>query len=517
MTEKKFKLGFKIKLSEETSEKLTQSEVKPNITSKVEPPQNSKEISTSDDLKSKPKPDPPKPIVLESILDTESIADAPEPVNVNPSTDNYAEHIHYEDNIAIYTDPSNKQEYVWCNTSNQWVVRTEYTKSDDAVKYGHDGDKHTYTDKDGSIYFWDEEKNAWFPKVDDDFLAHYQMSYGFVDNTSDTKVEKKEVVEEKAAVKRKPEDPKWFDLAEDQNTKVYVSNLPLDITEEEFVDIMQKCGLVMKDPSSQRMKIKLYTKPNSQQLKGDALCTYIRVESVDLALNILDGYVVRDHKMKVQRAQFQMKGDFNPALKPKKKRRKDKEKLKKMQERLFDWRPEKMRGERSKHERIVIIKNLFEPALFDNEVHLILEYQQDMREECSKCGEVKKVTLYDRHPEGVAQVVMKEPEEAEAVVQLINGRWFGKRQLSAHIWDGKTKYKMEETDADLNKRLDGWNKFLGDEDEDGKKDKTEDVGKNNEELKDDEHEYLEKDELDDEDEPEDDCKKNDKSNEDVDD
>lgn len=122
-----------------------------------------------------------------------------------------------------------------------------------------------------------------------------------------------------------------------------------------------------------------------------------------------------------------MRGDYNPALKPKKSK-KDKEKEKKVQERwaennnykfnlsivqrcrtlnstllsfysfttrLFEWRPEKMRGERSKHERTVIIKNLFTPELFDKEVHLILEYQNDLREECQKCGTVRKVIIYD--------------------------------------------------------------------------------------------------------------------------
>lgn len=63
--------------------------------------------------------------------------------------------------------------------------------------------------------------------------------------------------------------------------------------------------------------------------------------------------------------------------------------------RLFDWRPEKKVGERSKHERVVIIKNLFEPKIFDEEVSLILEYQEDLREECRKCGDVRKVVLYD--------------------------------------------------------------------------------------------------------------------------
>lgn len=56
-----------------------------------------------------------------------------------------------------------------------------------------------------------------------------------------------------------------------------MSNLPLDITEQEFIDLMQKCGLIMKDIDSGRMKVKLYTERGTNFLKGDALCTYIKV------------------------------------------------------------------------------------------------------------------------------------------------------------------------------------------------------------------------------------------------
>lgn len=56
-----------------------------------------------------------------------------------------------------------------------------------------------------------------------------------------------------------------------------MSNLPLDITEQEFIDLMQKCGLIMKDVDNGQMKIKLYTERGTNILKGDALCTYIKV------------------------------------------------------------------------------------------------------------------------------------------------------------------------------------------------------------------------------------------------
>jgi len=54
-----------------------------------------------------------------------------------------------------------------------------------------------------------------------------------------------------------------------------------------------------------------------------------------------------------------------------------------------------MRGEPLKCERVVIIKNLFTPEDFDKEVQLLLEYQQDIRSECLKCGDVRKVVIYD--------------------------------------------------------------------------------------------------------------------------
>ncbi|KAF6211689.1 hypothetical protein GE061_012203, partial [Apolygus lucorum] len=226
-----------------------------------------------------------------------------------------------------YTDSNSGVRYKWNTGTNNWDVTEaatrkvnenddieEFDEDDDTVDrevkknvarqdmsdgiYGMDGDHRTYTDpKDGTVYVWDTEKNAWFPKVDDDFLAQYQMNYGFTDSstvqeekeTTEGKVEAKaelepekpSVPEKLQGVKRKqPDPPTWFDIDEKNNTKVYVSNLPLDITDQEFVDLMQKCGLVMKDLDTGNMKIKLYTERGSSTLKGDGLCTYIKVLSM---------------------------------------------------------------------------------------------------------------------------------------------------------------------------------------------------------------------------------------------
>lgn len=482
--------GFVIKLSNETAQKLAEEEGKQQA--KIEavrssiPKENETEKQSKEEKNFKVRSSDTQIAVDSKVSDVTEVVAEESSSKVEYSDENknkenneesskslnhdwgeYAPYITYESEDAIYTDPTTKQRYTWNQETNSWV-----TKDEDASKvYSYEDDTHIYTEADGSKFFWDEQKKAWIPKVDDDFLAFYQMSYGFVDNKTDEKKKTEEKKEEEKAkeVKKKSDnppglkrkvEPTWFEQEEQKSTKVYVSNLPLDINEEEFVNYMQKCGLVERDPANQKMKVKLYMDKEQNCFKGDALCTYIKIESVDLALKLLDGSDFKGNKVKVEKAHFELKGDYNPALKPKKKKKKELEKLKKMQQKLFDWRPEKFAGERAKHEKVVIVKNLFLPSDFDKDVQLILDYQQDLREECGKSGEVRKVVIYDRHPEGVAQITMKEPEQADAVVALINGRWFGKRQITAEIWDGRTKYRIAETDADLNKRVDKWEKFL---------------------------------------------------------
>ena len=57
-----------------------------------------------------------------------------------------------------------------------------------------------------------------------------------------------------------------------------------------------------------------------------------QADCVDLAMKLLDGYYCHCHKLHVERPKFQMKGNFDPSLKPKKQKKNEKEKLKKMQE-----------------------------------------------------------------------------------------------------------------------------------------------------------------------------------------
>ena len=89
-------------------------------------------------------------------------------------------------------------------------------------------------------------------------------------------------------------------------------------------------------------------------------------ESVELAITILDESnqypeLQANGLLRVQRAKFEMKGDkYDPKLKPKKLGKKEKARLEKKREKLLAWEPEKMRGERNKRDKVVVIKNVFD-------------------------------------------------------------------------------------------------------------------------------------------------------------
>jgi len=271
---------------------------------------------------------------------------------------------------------------------------------------------------------------------------------------------KVETEEEKKAKKRKAEkDRTWFQQEEKDNTNVYVTSLPDDVTEEEFVELMNKCGLLAFDPRTRKPKVKLYRDADGK-VKGDGLATYIKIESVVLALQILDGYDVRGYKISVEKAQFKMKGSYDSKKKKKKLTNKQKNDWKEKQDKLFDWRPDKLIGERPKCEKTLIIKNLFDRVKFEHDPTLSAHLKRDLETECKKYGDVKRVLVHDRHPDACASVSFTMPSEADNCKEFLHNRLFKGRTVTAETWDGKTKYTVEESEEDRAERLSRWEAYI---------------------------------------------------------
>nr|CAH8860107.1 unnamed protein product [Trichobilharzia regenti] len=269
--------------------------------------------------------------------------------------------------------------------------------------------------------------------------------------------------------------PAWYEIDDSKNTHVYVSGLPPTITDDEFLTLMSKCGVIMNEPFTNVPRLKLYKDQNGKP-KGDGRCCYIKVESVELALKILDGMMYAPgYTVHVERAKFQPKGEFDP----KKRRRltlKEKKKLKQQQENLFRWGIDSSRFIRGKKERVVILKNAFNEADFQKDVTLIPIVKERLRVQCAKCGIIKKIVVHDAHPEGVVSVTFSTPEEADTGIQFMAKALFdypgtgGARQLEAERWDGKTNYNVFESKDKEASRLQNWEEYLGGSSSSGEED-----------------------------------------------
>lgn len=76
------------------------------------------------------------------------------------------------------------------------------------------------------------------------------------------------------------------------NTFVYASGLPHDTDLDEIKAFFNKGGAIMIDPYTGQAKIKVYTDSNGVP-KGDARICYSNIESVQQAIELIDGSEIR--------------------------------------------------------------------------------------------------------------------------------------------------------------------------------------------------------------------------------
>uniref|UniRef100_W5ND95 HIV-1 Tat specific factor 1 n=1 Tax=Lepisosteus oculatus TaxID=7918 RepID=W5ND95_LEPOC len=355
---------------------------------------------------------------------------------------------------------------------------------------GNGDDPYTFVDpEDGTVYDWDQEKKAWFPKITEDFLAAYHANYGFNEEgtgkpsvseapAADPVAQKSapqkpqaegaEVTqpkEGKQKEKRKA-DPGWFNIDQEKNTNIYVSG------KQEHEDPGPwKCRFLSPSISysdgvgtsfSNELK-----NPSNCSLEGFCECSLFQQESLkavfiwdlfDLVYHLRFSYITRP---------LVLQGDKRTSLSVKSLCKQSKLDL---VQSILNWRIRrrgKIRCRSFFKAEVCCRSNLKKQPLSEHtqEDPLVLnEIREDLRTECEKFGQVKKVIIFDRHPDGVASVAFKEPEEADVCQLALDGRWFGGRKLSVQHWDGTTDYQVEETNREREERLKGWASFLGEKD-----------------------------------------------------
>lgn len=218
-------------------------------------------------------------------------------------------------------------------------------------------------------------------------------------------------------------------------------------------------GLIAINPSDQTSRVKVY-RDEFGQCKGDATICYNSPESVAMAINILDGgYLRPNYKVTVTAADFSSSAvkfsQNNASITDNNKRAKpfitttQRKIAQSAMKQALAWNDEDDSGIANvKALRIIVLQGMFKPSDFTNDPTFGDDLEVDVASECSKFGELDKVTVFSQNPAGVVVVKFKTSFAAQECIRVMDGRFFGGNKVKCHYWDGVTNYGTDNKGMD---------------------------------------------------------------------
>lgn len=241
---------------------------------------------------------------------------------------------------------------------------------------------------------------------------------------------------------------------------IYQENLPKDIQISEVVEFCRRAGQQQQQNTGEP-KVKLYKDNNGEQ-KGDAIVTYLQSESVDIALDILDGDTIREnYPVKITRAVFDTKRPRtinNTGMKM------TQTIQQRAQLQALSW--DESEDTRSIGQKAIVILNAYVLQEFEESEKsydkLYEELTKKMQQFCQEnAGPVHRIKVFPKNKLGAILVRFKTTGAAQIAVENLSDIQFCGRKLQIQYLDRDiiqyiNQHSLEETEEQRLQSFGDW-------------------------------------------------------------
>lgn len=221
-----------------------------------------------------------------------------------------------------------------------------------------------------------------------------------------------------------------------ESTAIFISNLgDSDVLQEDLIRYFSKYGIIKKNKEGDTL-CKLYFN-KAGKFEGNALIIYARKESVQMAIELMDGTILNGNKIKVEVAKFEENKreaeellDSELSLKKKLQISTNSEliSIQSYSDADNDWVAESKEIQRLK--RTAVLTNIFD--IYDTpDDEELDDISEDLLDGCKQVGPVEEFKLISDMAR--AEITFENEASAEEFCKRMHNRFFGGRKLIAYM------------------------------------------------------------------------------------